>query len=352
MDPIYLQLAERLDKLPIGFPRTESGVELKILERWFSPEEADIARQMNGAPESVETIAERVGRPAEELGPLLYDMSKRGLIFRNSRGGAFSYNIVPLAEGMWEFHLNDLTEEDSRLLDEYIDFFMTKSWYGTKTSQHRIIPVTRSLTPEMEIMPYEHAENIIRAQSKISVANCICRTEKAMIGEGCGHPKEVCMAFGTGAHYYIENGLGKEITQEKAIEILHQAMESGLVLQPGNGQKVWGICMCCGCCCGLLKSLKKMDKPAEIAHTNFFAQNSPDDCTACGACVEMCPMDAISLEETAEVNLNRCIGCGVCVGACPSDAMSLVQKSTNDRYIPPQNVVEMQMTIAKERGII
>ncbi|MFH1139147.1 MAG: 4Fe-4S binding protein [Pseudomonadota bacterium] len=352
MNSVYLQLAERLDKLPIGFPRTESGIELRILERWFSPEEAAIAGQMSGAPEAVDLIAARLGRPAGDLGPVLYEMSRKGLIFRNGRGGEYSYNLVPLAEGMWEFHLNSLTPEDIRLLDEYIDFFMTTAWYGTKTSQHRIIPVTRGLTPEMEILPYEHAEAIIRAQSKISVANCICRTEKDMMGQGCRHPREVCLAFGTGAHYYIENGLGREITQDEAVAVLHQAMESGLVLQPGNGRKVWGICMCCGCCCGLLKSLKKMDRPAEVAHTNFFARNNPDECTACGACVDLCPMAAISLCEVAAVDLHRCIGCGVCVAACSFEAMSLVQKKDADRYVPPRNVVEMQMQIAKERGMI
>jgi hypothetical protein len=30
------------------------------------------------------------------------------------------------------------------------------------------------------------------------------------------HPKEVCMAFNAGAHYYIENGLGRKISQEEA----------------------------------------------------------------------------------------------------------------------------------------
>jgi Na+-translocating ferredoxin:NAD+ oxidoreductase subunit B len=35
-DPIYVQLAGALDRLPNGYPRTESGVELRILEKIFS----------------------------------------------------------------------------------------------------------------------------------------------------------------------------------------------------------------------------------------------------------------------------------------------------------------------------
>ena len=159
------------------------------------------------------------------------------------------------------------------------------------------------------------------------------------------------MAFGTGAYFYVDNGLGREISQEDALKILHKAMDSGLVLQPGNGKKVWGICMCCGCCCGLLKALRKMDKPAAVAHTSFYAEVLADNCTSCGLCEERCPMDAITIEDTAVINRDRCIGCGVCVGACSLDAVVLRQKDESNRYVPPADVIEMQMRIAKERGL-
>ncbi|MBU0497473.1 MAG: 4Fe-4S binding protein [Candidatus Thermoplasmatota archaeon] len=46
-------------------------------------------------------------------------------------------------------------------------------------------------------------------------------------------------------------------------------------------------------------------------------------CTACGACVEVCPVDAISLKEKAEVDEDTCIDCGACVDECPVEAISL-----------------------------
>jgi hypothetical protein len=70
------------------------------------------------------------------------------------------------------------------------------------------------------------------------------------------------MAFGVGAYFYIENGYGREVSRDEAVAILKSAVDSGLVLQPGNGQKVWNMCMCCGCCRGLLRALKKFEKPA------------------------------------------------------------------------------------------
>ena len=42
MESIYEKVRERLDKFPQGFPKTESGVELEILETLFSPEEAEL----------------------------------------------------------------------------------------------------------------------------------------------------------------------------------------------------------------------------------------------------------------------------------------------------------------------
>jgi Na+-translocating ferredoxin:NAD+ oxidoreductase subunit B len=352
MKDVYIRLAKHLDTLPIPYPATESGIEVKILERWFTPEEAEVALAMTGLPEPVSTIAGRLNRPAGSLFPVLEAMTRRGLIFRVAKGEKRFYNIVPLAEGMWEFHMNASTPEDLGLLHEYLDVFMEKGWYGTRTTQHRIIPIAQSIPAPIEITAYEQAEEIIKAQTKISVAPCICRKEEKMMGRGCEHLSEVCLAFGTGAFFYIDSGLGREVSQSEALDILHKAMEDGLVLQPGNGQKVWGFCMCCGCCCSLLKALKKTKSPAAVAHTNFYAQVKADQCTACGLCVDRCPMEAVTLEDTARIDRNRCIGCGVCVGACSFEAAQLQQKEAKDRYIPPVDVVDMKMRIARERGLM
>jgi len=95
-----------------------------------------------------------------------------------------------------------------------------------------------------------------------------------------------------------------------------------------------------------------MEKPAQVAHTSFYAQVEEDYCNACGLCEERCPMGAIKVEPAARVSRERCIGCGVCVGACPAEAIKLRQKDKQDRYVPPKDIVDMQIRIAKERGIL
>ena len=46
-----------------------------------------------------------------------------------------------------------------------------------------------------------------------------------------------------------------------------------------------------------------------------------DDCIACGACAEECPVSAISEGDGKYViDADTCISCGACAGTCPVSA--------------------------------
>ncbi len=349
---IYHRLAKHLDDLPAGFPATETGIELRILQRLFTSEEAEIALGLQMMPEPAAAIATRLARDPLALEPLLLDMSRKGLIYRASRDGQHSFMAAQFVIGIWEYHLNSLDEDLIRDVNAYLPILMEKSWLKVKTKQLRVIPVSKSISAEMQVMPYDRAEEIIRAQSKIVVAPCICRREHDMVGKGCGKPLEVCLSFGGGARFYEENGLGRAITQNEALAILKTGIEAGLVLQPGNAQRPTNICMCCDCCCQILKNLKRLERPALVVHSSHLAAVDADACTACGLCAERCPMAAITVEDAATVNPDRCIGCGLCAVACPVEAMRLDTKPESERYVPPKNVVETYIRIAQERGKI
>lgn len=352
MTDVYQQLANHLDNLPAGFPPTETGVELRILKRLFSEEEAEIATGLTMMLEPVAYIAQRMGRNEAELAPTLEEMSKKGLIFRSTRDGEKHYMAAQFVVGIWEYHLNDLDEGLIRDVNEYLPHLSKKRWLKQETKQLRVVPISQSINAEMSIMPYELAEEIIKKQSKIVVAPCICRREHEMVGEGCDKPKETCLIFGTGAYYYEENGLGRSITQDEAVTILNSGLEAGLVLQPGNAQKPSNICLCCGCCCQILKNLKILDRPALAVHTNYYAEVTTEDCIACEACADRCQMDAIEVNDTARVDADRCIGCGLCVTECPEDAMTLKQKDEVDQYVPPEKTFETYLKMARERDKI
>ena len=351
MTDIYKKLALHLNKTPGGYPETESGVELRILKQLFTEEEAELATSLHMIPEQVKDIAERLGRDEDKLEKLLKTMLKKGLVLYASRNGIETYMQAQFVIGIWEYQVDLLTKELIKDFNEYVPY-LTVEMHKHKTQQLRVVPVSASINAETKIMDYEEAEKIIKSQSKIIVAPCICRKEHTMLDKGCDKPLETCLVFAGGAYYYEERNIGRTISQDEAIEILHNAIDNGLVLQPGNSKKPMNICMCCACCCQILKNLKKIEKPAKIINSSYFAQVDEEQCTACEACEEVCPMDAITIEETAFVNVDRCIGCGLCITRCEFDSMTLKPKKDSEKWVPPDNIIGTYTDIAKEKGLL
>jgi Pyruvate/2-oxoacid:ferredoxin oxidoreductase delta subunit len=347
---VYQKLARHLDSLPGGYPATDSGVELRILKRLFTPEQALLATKLTMIPERDAVVARRAGLAVAECARRLDQMSDAGLILSFKQGGHTHYMAAQYVIGIWEYHVNKLDPELIREMREYIPaLFDMKVWQAAP--QLRTIPVGRSLQAGHEVMAYEQAEAIIKSQKHILVAPCICRKEHTLMGQGCGKPEEACLVFGVGVQYYQKNGLGRVIDQEEALAILKQADKAGLVLQPSNAQKVINICCCCGCCCHVLKSIKRHPRPVEIVASSFAAELDEAACTGCGVCVERCQMEALTQagkKEKAVLDAGRCIGCGLCVTTCPGKALKLKRKP-QARPVP-KNVVENYLNLGRARG--
>lgn len=323
---VYDKLALHLDNLPGGFVPPENELGQRILRRLFTPEHAELALHLNLIAEEPRVIAHRAKIPVAEAENRLEEMALKGLIYRTeSPEGKPSYMAYQFVVGIWEAQLNNLTPELVEDVDQFFsEFFDFDVWQ--KAPQLRTIPVGESITTGMGVLAYEQAEDLIRGQEKISLAPCICRKERNLVGVGCEKPLETCMAFGDGAEYYITNGLGRAVDQQAALEVLSVADEAGLVLQVGNAKQATFICCCCGDCCGVLRNLKRHPQPAEIASSPFYAVVDEGLCDACATCEERCQMEAIQVNGFASVDLKRCIGCGLCVTTCPTDAVSLVRK--------------------------
>jgi H+/Na+-translocating ferredoxin:NAD+ oxidoreductase subunit B len=346
---IYRRLQEQMDQYSTGFPASESGVELKILEKLFTEEDAGIYLDLSMLLEASDAFAARTGRPAEKMAEKLEDMAKRGLLFRHVKEGKKRYSAVPFVIGSYEFQLGRMDRELAELTNRYMEETFLGSMAGNVVPL-RTIPVGKSVTVVNKVAAYEDAKAIVRGKDKIALADCICRSQQELLDKGCGKPKEVCMMFGSHADYYVENKMGRYIGQEEACAVLDKCEAAGLVNQPANMVNPGGMCNCCGDCCGVLRALNLQPNPGELVYNRYRAIVDPEACSGCEICLDRCQMNAIQIEEAAAVDPARCIGCGLCVTTCPMEAIQLEEKSEDLQMSPPASGQELMSITAEKRG--
>jgi ferredoxin len=363
-DKIYRKLRKHLDSFPVGYPKTESGVEMKILKELFTPTQAKIALRLTVIPQTAKQLYpyfKRKGKDFDWVESNLNEMVKKGIIMGGTgkEKGLMYYSIAFLAVGMFEYQVNRLTPTFARNFLDYMDEAFRDDFFKAKIPQMRTIPQTGAIktikideTVEHKnlVTPFDDVEKLLQnASNTISLANCVCRQTKDIVGEGCDHPKEVCFQFGGAAHFYIDNGLGRKVSKEEVLEIIKKGQKKGLVIQPTNTQRPTALCLCCGCSCEVLSNARKMENPAQYFHSNYYAKVNEENCTGCMLCEKKCPMDAVKvIEKISKIDLGRCIGCGVCTTFCNFDAIHLVPKE--EKRTPPEKILDLYKEIAVARA--
>jgi Pyruvate/2-oxoacid:ferredoxin oxidoreductase delta subunit len=235
--------------------------------------------------------------------------------------------------------------------------FYEEEWYKTyqgspQTNFFRVIPVQQSVKSETQIVPYDDIEQVIDNARIVSLAKCMCKMRKEFLGKReCKdkYPLETCIQLNLGAQYFIETGLGREISKEQAKKLCKEFNKMGLVHTTENfneGNHTL-ICNCCSCCCVPLAGMIKYDDPHTVAAANYVAEIiNPEKCEKCESCVEKCIFNAISVEINGPIiNNKKCMGCGVCVVNCPSNILEL---RPIERSIVPRNFMELGLTIGRE----
>lgn len=323
--------------MPVGFPSVKSGADIRLLKHLFTPEEAKIAIFLRfGWERDLEPLeviyeqAKETGMSLEELEEILDRMVSKGSIMSKRGGDKKYYGNALLMVGMFEFQVNKLTKD---FVKDYEDYFI-QGWlpeaFRVKAAQMRTIPVEKSIEFEHNVSTYDNITKVIdAAEGPFAILNCVCRQVKDILEDPCKATdrREVCMASGIMAQLTIDQGRGRAITKEEALEILQKNQEEGLIIQPDNSQKLSFICSCCSCCCENLSKYILLPNPASVVIANYYAEVDPDLCIGCGTCVEICQMKAISLkDEVSSIKRKRCIGCGNCVVKCPEEAISLYKR--------------------------
>jgi electron transport complex protein RnfB len=348
---IYHRLRDQLNQYSVGYPTTPSGVEIKILERLFTEEEAAMFLDMTMMLEPAAAVAERTGRDPQATARMLERMAGKGLLFRKRDSNRNLYAAVAFVIGAYEFQLKQMDRDLAEMMETYFDEGLLDFTPGKNIIPLRTIPVQRSVKAIHQVAPYALAREIIMSKEVIAVSDCICRVQQHHIDKGCDKPREVCLSFGSHADYYVGNKLGRYIGREEALAVLDASEKAGLVNQPANMINPGGMCNCCGDCCGVLRTLAKLPKPAEAVYNDYRAQVDPDACTGCETCLDRCQINAITIQEgVAAVNNDRCIGCGLCVTTCPGYALEMVLKPDIERIKPPANGRKLMARTAKLRG--
>jgi Fe-S-cluster-containing hydrogenase component 2 len=357
-DNPYKRLAERLDALPSGFPPTEDGAELKLLAKLFTPEEAALAAELRLTLETPEQIAARLaeaGLPPiepEALGAQLKGMSRKGLIAAGRSEAGLGFGLMPFVVGIYEAQAGRVDSELARLFENYyLQAF--GQMLTTQPSFHRVVPIGESIQVGIDVRPFESASEIVNAAQAWGVLDCICRLQKALIGEACEHPVDICMVLSKRPGVFDHHPVIQPLTKEGALETLQRAAKAGLVHSVSNTQEdISYICNCCTCSCGILRGIADLGIANAIARSSFVNQVDEELCIGCEECIETCQFEALYMEgSVAKVNRVRCLGCGVCVQACTELALSLAQRPAEEVLPIPAREADWRLQRAAYRNV-
>ncbi len=354
MTDVYTRLAKKLDKLPQGFPATESGLELKILRKIFSPEDAEMTLRLKLMPETAEGIAGRLGRNHDEMRSTLDEMAKRGQIAAMQWRGERRYCLAPFVVGIFEYQLPYMDRELAELCEAYWPY-LAETIGGSEPGLARVVPVNKQIDGRTTVLAFEDTRKMIEGARSFRVMDCICRKEHALLDKPCSHTLEVCLSFSKEENAYDDSHMGgRIINREEALAVLDAAEEEGLVHCTYNFEhNQMFVCNCCSCCCGFMRLLTEYHTPNGLVRSNWEAVIDENLCETCGVCAnERCPVEAIEETDGGDYLVlgERCIGCGVCVITCPSEAMSMKSRPEAEHTVPPRNIVDWSVQRAANRS--
>ena len=276
-------------------------------------EMADVALKMKvRKPMTLPELVKATGKPAGELEPLLQQMAVVGLLeynWENPRREK-QYILPMFVPGSAEFF--NMNKQQIADHPEVTAFFERMTFLplehitamvppgGAGIGMH-VIPVEKAIETENRSADIEHISHWLKKyDGKYAAGPCSCRMSRAAMGEGCGDdPDDWCIGVGDMADYLVETNKGHYVTYDEVMQILQKAEDNGFVHQITNidgENKIFAICNCNVNVCNALRTSQLFNTP-NMSRSAYVARVEPENCVACGRCVEYCPAGAVKLGQ-------------------------------------------------------
>ena len=363
-DPAYINLEQRLNRLPQGAPPSDSLY--NILKILVTPQEAELVSLLPVKPFTVQQAAQNWKKPLLETQNILENLASRAFLLDYEQpDGSMMYVLPPPMAGFFEFSLMRVRSDidQKALAEEYHQYCTVEgdfmhALFDNQTQVGRIF-VNEPLLPSVEVLDYERASDVIRTSNHRGIALCYCRHKAQMLGSACNAPLDICMTFNGPAESLIRHGHARSAEVPEMLDHLQRAYDHNLVQFGENVQHgVNFICNCCGCCCEALVAARRFSSLRPIYTSNFIPEIDSSLCSGCGKCAQICPVDAMTLVSghdplqarrmSAHLQKDLCLGCGVCVRVCSRKAIQLSPRS--QKVITPYNTTHRLVMMAIEKG--
>ena len=305
-------------KITDRIPAKLKGVTGDDPEYWglaglVTDEMADVALKMEvRKPMTLPQLVKATGKSAEELEPLLYQMSYIGLLEYNWENERHEkqYVLPMFVPGSAEFF--NMQKHQIEEHPEVTAFFERMTFLplehipamvppgGAGIGMH-VIPVEKAIETENQSVDIEHISHWLKKyDGKYAASPCSCRMSRAKLGEGCGDdPEDWCIGVGDMADYLVETKKGHYVDYDEVLRILKRAEDNGFVHQITNidgENKIFAICNCNVNVCNALR-LSQMFNTPNLGRSAYVAHVTTENCVACGRCVEFCPAGAVKLGQ-------------------------------------------------------
>jgi len=332
----------------------------------ITPDENAYLLRMGTEPQTFEQAAALSDLPKDQFRSFLETMLRKGLIWSEFKeNGEEIYVLAPIYLGWFEVYLCDGQEtpeqqEFAHRFHRYVEsakklnVFPLRNLLNYKHKRNsvphtRIVPsqapsdrpkkievkVDQSLkSSDMEVYPVKDVYDLVEKygdENKIALVHCFCRLVHKIVDNTCRFelPMESCIAVGDITDYAVKYGRGRLISKDRAIEILKDVAEKGVIHQvfyekEDINRPEFAICNCCWDCCEVIGGYNRGFIPLRFKSYYIAQVSNGEACTGCGTCIKYCPVRAASVvNKRSQIDVDKCIGCGQCELKCPEGVMSL-----------------------------